>query len=144
MPRGLNKVSLIGNLGRDVEAKYTQAGTMVATFSLAVSRRTKEGQEETDWLRCVAWDKLGETCNEYLRKGSKCYVEGRIRTYKYQKDGAEVNAFEIVVTEMILLDQKGEGTSNGREAAGAVRPVRTLNLPGVGTVTESDDSDLPF
>src|SRR5438132_12376601 len=88
MTRGLNKVLIIGNLGRDPEMKYTPAGKPVTTFSVAVSRnwRTPEGdnREETEWFRIVAWDKLAETCNEYLRKGSKVYLEGRLRTREWQ------------------------------------------------------------
>ena len=92
MARGLSKVLLIGNLGKDPEMKYTPQGKPVATFSLAVSRSWKgndgEWKDETEWFRIVAWDKLAETCNEYLRKGSKVYVEGRLQTRKWEgQDG---------------------------------------------------------
>ncbi len=81
MVRGLCKIMLIGNLGKDPEMKYTQQGTPVTNFSMAVTRsfKTADGQtkEETEWFRVNAWRKLAETCNEYLRKGSKVYIEGR-------------------------------------------------------------------
>ncbi len=130
MARGLNKVLLIGNLGKDPEMKYTQQGTPVTTFSMAVSRSWKspDGQlkDETEWFRIVAWQKLAETCNEYLRKGSKVYLEGRIESRKYtDKDGQEREITEIVLPrfggELTLLDSKnggGEASEGSSSSAG--------------------------
>src|SRR6187397_2510317 len=118
MPRGLNKVMLIGNLGKDPEMKYTPSGMPVTTFSVAVSRswRTPEGEnrEETEWFRVVAWQKLAETCNEYLHKGSKVFIEGRLQTRKYTgQDGQERQIVEVVAQEMQLLDPRQGGQGGG-------------------------------
>jgi single-strand DNA-binding protein len=110
----LNKIMLIGNLGRDPEMSYTPAGRAVTKFSLAVSRRwkdreTKEPHEETTWFYIVAWDQLAEICNQYLHKGSKVYIEGRMTSRKYtNKDGVEVTAWEVSAQEMQMLDTKAE------------------------------------
>jgi single-strand DNA-binding protein len=136
--RGLNKVQLIGNLGRDPEMRYTPSGKAVTNFSVAVGRVTRdpggENREETEWFRIVAWDRLAETCSQYLKKGSKVYVEGRLQSRKYNdKDGVERTSVEVVINEMMMLDSRqGEG------------------MAGVGAVRESaggemvDDEDLPF
>jgi len=107
----LNKIMLIGNLGRDPEMNYTPSGTAVTKFSLAVNRYKKsstgERQEETEWFNIVAWDKLAETCNQYLRKGSKVYIEGRASQRKYtDKNGIERYAFEVIVSDMEMLTPK--------------------------------------
>src|ERR1044072_8151497 len=101
MIRGLNKLQLIGNLGKDPEMKYTQQGTPVTTFSVAVSRGYSgtDGQtrEETEWFRVVAWQKLAEQCNEYLHKGSRVYVEGRLQTREWQgQDGQPQRTVEVI------------------------------------------------
>jgi single-strand DNA-binding protein len=120
MARGLNKVLLIGNLGRDPEMKYTPQGTPITTFSLAVSRRRQtpdgEWKDETEWFRIVAWQKLAEQCNEYLRKGSKVYIEGRLQTREWQgQDGQPRQTVEVVANEMVLLDsrQNAPGGADG-------------------------------
>jgi single-strand DNA-binding protein len=117
----LNKIMLIGNLGRDPEMSYTQSGKAVTKFSLAVSRRSRDREtgdrrEETQWFNIVAWDQLAETCNTYLHKGSKVYIEGRMTSRKYtNKDNLEVTAWEVTATEMEMLDPKGatQGGSSG-------------------------------
>lgn len=119
MARGLNKVMLIGNLGRDPEMKYTQQGTPITTFSVAVSRNRKspDGQmiDETEWFRIVAWEKLAETCNEYLRKGSKVYIEGRLQTREYQtQEGQPRQSVEVVANEMLILDSRQQGGPGGQ------------------------------
>lgn len=109
----LNKIMLIGNLGRDPEMSYTQNGKAVTKFSLAVNRRQKdretgERREETTWFNIVAWDQLAETCNTYLHKGSKVYIEGRMTSRKYtNKDNIEVTAWDVVAENMEMLDPKG-------------------------------------
>ena len=123
MARGLNKVLLIGNLGRDPEMKYTPQGQPVTTFSVAVSRRwqTPEGEwkDETEWFRIVAWRKLAEQCNEFLRKGSKVYLEGRLQTREWQgQDGQNRQMVEVVANEMVILDSRQNGGPGGEEFGG--------------------------
>lgn len=118
----LNKIMLIGNLGRDPEMSYTPGGQAITKFSLAVSRRFKDRdsgdrREETTWFNIVAWERLAETCNTYLHKGSKVYIEGRINSHKYtNKDGVEVTAWDVTASNMEMLDTKGDsqGQSGGR------------------------------
>src|SRR5438876_9191655 len=114
MARGLNKVLLIGNLGKDPEMKYTPQGKPMTTFSVAVSRRRQtpdgEWKDETEWFRIVAWQKLAEQCNEYLRKGSKVYIEGRLQTREWQgQDGQNRQTVEVVANEMMMLDSRQTG-----------------------------------
>ena len=110
----LNKAMLIGNLGADPELRYTQSGVAVASLRIATSRRwkDKEGQqqEQTEWHNIVAWDRLGEICNEYLHKGSKIYVEGRLQTRKWQdQSGNDRYTTEIVASDVQFLTPRGEG-----------------------------------
>lgn len=114
----INKAILIGNLGADPEVRYTQTGTAVANFNLATTETwTKDGnkEEKTEWHRIVAFGRLGEICGEYLSKGSKVYVEGRIQTRQWDdKDGNKRYTTEIVAREMkILTPRSGGGTSSG-------------------------------
>jgi len=118
MSKGINKVILIGNVGKDPEIRYTQNGNAVATFSLATTERRKsaEGQwtDHTEWHNIVAWGKTAETCNQYAKKGTQLYLEGRIQTRKWQdKDGNNRYTTEIVVNQMVLL---------GRGPGGGARP----------------------
>lgn len=111
--RGLNRVQIIGNLGRDPEMRFTQGGTPVTNFSVAVSRswqsRDGELREETEWFRVVAWTRLAEIANEYLRRGSKVYVEGRLATRTWQdREGNERTTTELVAQEMIMLGGREE------------------------------------
>ena len=153
MARGLNKVLLIGNLGKDPEMKYTQQGTPVTTFSMAVSRSWKspDGQlkDETEWFRIVAWQKLAETCNEYLRKGSKVYIEGRLQTREWTgQDGQTGKTTEVIASEMLLLDSRQGGPAG--VAYGEDRPARAGSggLSGGATGgyddTDVDVDDIPF
>ena len=118
----LNKIMLIGNLGRDPEMTYTPSGTPLTKFSLAVNRRRKdqsgERVEETTWFNVVAWERLAETCNTYLHKGSKVYIEGRMSSRKYtNKDNVEVTAWEVVANEMEMLDPKDGRSGGGGQGA---------------------------
>jgi single-strand DNA-binding protein len=128
MARGLNKVQIIGNLGADPEMRFTPSGSGVTNFRVAVNRnrRGQDGNmvEETEWFRVVAWDsagyKLAEICNEYLRKGQRVYVEGRLQSRKYtDKDGIERTSVEIVASDMIMLSGRDEGQGMGE--SGMVR-----------------------
>lgn len=113
MAKDLNKVQLTGHLGADPEMRYTAQGSAVTTFRVASNRtwRDKDGNthEETEWFRVVAWDKLGEICNQYLTKGTRVYVEGRLQTRKWtDRDGQDRYTTEVIAQDMIILSPKGE------------------------------------
>ena len=110
MTKGLNKVMLIGNLGQDPEMRYTPSGRPLTKFQIAVDRRWKsadgEKKSETEWFNIVAWGKLAEICNQYLSKGRRVYIEGRLHTRSWQDDnGANHSSVEITANEMIMLDE---------------------------------------
>jgi single-strand DNA-binding protein len=114
MARSLNKVQLIGNLTRDPELRYTPSGTAVCTFSLATNRswttESGEKKDEADFHRIVAWNKLAELCSQFLTKGRKVYVEGRLQTRSWAaQDGTQKQTTEIVINDMILLDSRRTG-----------------------------------
>jgi single-strand DNA-binding protein len=116
MSRSLNKATLIGNLTRDPELRYTPQGTAVCTFSVATNRQWKtesgELRDEAEFHRIVAWDKLAEICAQMLAKGKKVFVEGRIQTRKWTgQDGQQRTTTEIVISDMLLLDRAKEGPS---------------------------------
>ena len=151
MSKDLNKVMLIERLGGDPEMRYTAQGSAVTNFSVASGRQWKskdgEQQEETEWFRIVAWDKLGEICNQYLQKGSKVYIEGRIQTRKYtDKEGNERQAWELVASDMIMLGDKGQ-RAEPDEAPAPARPAARGNGARVSRnqpqPIESDE-DIPF
>ncbi len=137
MARGLNKVTLIGNLGKDPELKYTNTGVAVATFSLATSDSWKdqEGnmQERTEWHNIVAWRKLAEICGQYLKKGSQVYIEGKIQTRSYEKDGVKKYMTEIIADQLLML---GGGGRQQTDSSDAPMPEQAP-MP-------SKDEDLPF
>lgn len=123
MSRGINKAILVGNAGKDPEVRYTQGGTAVATFSLATTERRKgtDGQwtDHTEWHNLVAWGKTAETCGNYVKKGNKLYVEGRIQSRKWQdKDGNNRYTTEIVVNQLLLLDRAPGGQRPAAAAGG--------------------------
>lgn len=112
MPDGLNKVMLIGNLGRDPEMRYTANGTAVTTFSLAVNRSyggdAGGRKEETEWVPVVAWEKLAELTGQHLQKGRKVYVEGRLATRSWDgPDGQKRYKTEVVASQVLFLDPRG-------------------------------------
>ena len=113
----LNKIMLIGNLGRDPELQVTSEGTPYTRFSLAVNRtfktQTGEKKEETEWFQIVAWRQLAENCERYLHKGSKVYVEGRLTQRKYtDKNGIERTAVEVIANDVQFLDRKPGGKAD--------------------------------
>lgn len=114
MSRGLNKVLLIGRLGRDPEMRYTPSGRPVTTFSIASSRswNTSDGERrsETEWFNIVAWGSLAEICKQFLTKGQQVYIEGRLQTRRWEdSEGNKHSATEVVANEMIILgDRRGE------------------------------------
>lgn len=140
MARGLNKATLIGHLGKDPEMKYTSNGKAVTKFSLATdeSYRDNEGKtiERTEWHNIIMWEKLAEISSQYLKKGSKVYLEGRITNRSYEdKEGNKKYISEIIANNMVFLDRK-EATTGGDSAE--VIPTPTSDAPA------APDEDLPF
>ncbi|MBI4318386.1 MAG: single-stranded DNA-binding protein [Chloroflexi bacterium] len=120
MSASLNKVMIIGNVGRDPEMRYTQNGTAVTSFSVAAGRRwtTPEGEqrEETEWFNVVTWNKLAETANRYITKGSRVYIEGRLQTRSWEgQDGQKRYRTEVVAQTMIMLDSRPRATAASEE-----------------------------
>ena len=118
MARGLNKVMLIGHLGKDPEMRFTQSGMAVANFTMATSevwtdKATNDKKERTEWHRIVAFGKLGEICGQYLAKGKQVYIEGRLQTRSWDQDGVTRYTTEIVANDMQMLDSKGAGAGSG-------------------------------
>jgi|SRR5579859_827818 len=134
MSRTLNKATLIGHLGQDPTMRYTASGTAVTSFTLATNRQARAADggttEEVEWHSIVVWDKLAETCNQYLHKGSRIYIEGRLQTRSWEQDGSKRSKTEIVASEMIMLDARPGGNDNGHAEA-----------VGVGA---GDGSEIPF
>jgi single-strand DNA-binding protein len=127
MARSLNRVQLIGNLTRDPELRYTPQGTAVCTIGLATNRSwttdSGEKHEETEFHRIVAWNKLAELCSQFLVKGRKIYVEGRLSTRSWTgQDGAQKSVTEVVIDDMILLDNKGAQTGGSEEVRSTPTP----------------------
>lgn len=151
--RSLNKVLLIGNLTRDPELRYTPQGTPVCTFGLATNRSWQpsaggERQEETEFHRIVAWNKLAELCSELLFKGRKVFVEGRIQTRNWtDAQGQERTTVEVVIDNMIVLDNKRK---EGQEGEGSYQPTEYAESPAAVPSAEevvpalpADDSKAP-
>ncbi|MEO3677825.1 single-stranded DNA-binding protein [Rheinheimera fenheensis] len=126
MARGINKVILIGNLGTDPEVRYMPQGGAVANLTVATSeswtdKATNEKKEQTEWHRVVIYQRLAEIAGEYLRKGSKVYIEGKLKTRKWQdKDGVERYTTEIIANELQMLDGRGDGQQQGGGMAGGM------------------------
>jgi single-strand DNA-binding protein len=137
MSKSLNKVVLIGHLGRDPELKYTADGTAYARFSLATSEsfKNKEGKDvdRTEWHNITVWSKLAETCAQYLKKGARIYMEGKIRTYVDPKDDSK-KYYGIQMSEMIFLDNKKSDKTEG------VKESAPDNFPP----EPKGEDDLPF
>jgi single-strand DNA-binding protein len=156
----INKVILIGRLGKDPELKYTPGGQPVAKFSLATDEifkdRSGEQQRRTEWHNVVAWNKLAEICGQYLTKGKQVYIEGSIRSRQWEdQSGNKRTAFEIIAREMKMLGSKGDNTDVGVGAgAGSGRsdlPERGFattepggHAPPASGESEITDEDIPF
>ena len=139
----VNKVILVGNLGRDAELRYTPGGAAVATLNLATTEvwNDKQGQkqEKTEWHRIVLWGKQAETLQEYLTKGKQIYVEGRLQTRQWDdKDGHKRYTTEVKADRITLLGGGGRGSMDRGEAA---HPASSADEPPVGPIT---DDDIPF
>lgn len=121
MSRGLNKVMIIGHLGKDPEMRYTPSGRAVTTFNVAVSRSWNssdgERRSETEWFKVVSWGNLAEICNKYLTKGQQVYIEGRLQTRRWEdKEGNQRKSVEVVANEMTMLgERRDKNSSNSLE-----------------------------
>jgi single-strand DNA-binding protein len=143
---GVNKVILIGNLGSDPQVRYTPQGTAVANFNIATTERfnnkSGEREERTEWHRIVAWGKLAEICQQYLKKGKQVYIEGRLQTRQWEdQQGQKRQTTEIVAQNMQMLGRAGDavGGGGGTEFASQDFPSE----PAPQTANSTDD-DLPF
>lgn len=129
MGKSLNKVQIIGNLGKDPESKMTTTGKSVSNFSVALSERYKDKsgnwQDKTEWVNVVVWERNAEISKEFLHKGSKVYIEGRLTTRSYEKDGVTKYITEVIGQELIMLDSKPQ--SNNEQVP-----------------SPSDDESVPF
>lgn len=153
MARGVNKVILIGNLGRDPEVRYMPSGSAVANVALATSeqwkdKQTGEQQERTEWHNVVFFNRLAEIVGEYLKKGSQVYVEGSLRTRKWQdKSGNDRYSTEIVASEMQMLGGRGGG-SGGGSGGGANydynQEPAASRQPAPAPAADEFDDDIPF
>ena len=143
---GINKVILVGNLGQDPEVKYTAGGAAVTTLSLATSeswkdKDTGQDQEKTEWHRVVLWRRLAEIAGEYLKKGSKVYIEGQLQTRKWEQDGQTRYTTEVVGRDMQFLDSRGNTSSDNSSTYEDVnQDMSSQNLPDSGIT----DDDIPF
>ena len=160
MARGVNKVILIGNSGADPELRYTPGGTAVSNFSIATNESwtdsSGERQERTEWHRIVVWGRLAEICNQYLRKGSKVYIEGKLQTRSWEgQDGLKRYTTEVVARDMQMLDTRGEmggmdGSYGGgsSQGGGQAKPQSDASASDDTTASEpppyAADDDLPF
>ncbi|WP_322487454.1 single-stranded DNA-binding protein [Chloroflexus sp.] len=139
MARDLNKVLIIGRLGADPELRYTAAGTPVAAFRVAASRQWRDPNgnlhDETEWFNIVAWNRLAEICHQYLSRGARVYIEGRLqtRTWEDPQTGQSRSRVEVVAQDMILLEQR-----ESRADDSPSRPPRREPPPDIG------DDDIPF
>lgn len=151
MARGINKVILIGNLGRDPETRYASGGGAVTNFSVATSeswkdRQSGEMQERTEWHNVVCFARLAEIAGEYLKKGSKVYIEGSLRTSSWEADGQKKYRTEVMARELQMLDSRGGGSGGGGGAPtgfeNAGPPPQSNNAP---TLADDDfEDDIPF
>lgn len=155
MARGINKVILIGNLGADPEVRHMPNGSAVATLNIATSegwkdKQTGEQHERTEWHRVVLFQRLAEIAGEYLKKGAKIYIEGRLQTRKWQdKTGQDRFTTEIVANDLQMLDGRGGSgmmDTASTSMAGANSAVREgkANKMASGTATDVFDDDIPF
>ncbi len=153
MARGVNKVILIGNLGRDPELRYTPSGMAVVNAALATSESWKDKQtgdtkEHTEWHRVVFYQRLAEIVAEYLHKGSKIYVEGRLKTTKWQdkNSGQDRYTTEIIAESMQMLDSKGSGTMDTATSYEKPTSASATLIPAIESAPSLDhfDDDVPF
>lgn len=141
---GVNKAIILGNVGNDPEVKYMPNGNAVANLSIATSetwkdKSTSDKQEKTEWHRIVAFGKLAEIIEKYVKKGSKLYIEGKLQTRSWKKDGQKHYSTEIVANSMQMLDSRSE-TGNGRDQ----QPQQSQPAQQSSSFDDFDDSSIPF
>ena len=152
MSGSVNKVILVGRLGKDPEVKSTPSGTTVTKFSIATDEkftdRAGEKQERTEWHNIVAWAKLGEICGQYLRKGKLVYIEGSLRTESWEDKETKQKKYrtEIVAQQMQMLDRAGdsEGGGGGGYSQSAGRKAPSASSSASGNSPDFEDDDVPF
>ena len=152
MSRSVNKVTLLGRLGKDPELKYTPQGTAVCKFTVATGEaytdKNGQKQETTEWHNVVIWEKLGEIANQYLRKGRQVYLEGRIATRSYEKDGEKKYFTEVVANQMVLLGDKDSSVGASYSGGDTSFPPSQNSSSNAGNAAfgnDVDDSnDVPF
>jgi len=140
--RDINKVMLIGRLGKEPDLRYTPKGTAVCAFTLATNNDYNDESgslvKRVEWHNISAWGKLAEICSKYLKKGSKIFCEGRLQYDEYEKDGIKRFSTKIIMSEMQMLDTKGEATSEPVNSAKVEALVKDTST------SDTDDSELPF
>ena len=138
----MNKITIIGNLGRDPEMRYSTSGNAMTSFSVASSRRYTSGgeqREETEWFNCTAFGRLADVCNQYLARGQQVYVEGRLSTRQYdRRDGTPGFSLDVFVTDVQFLGRRGEQQDGGYAGQ------RSDNYGSGGNEAMADVDDLPF
>lgn len=145
MPRSVNKVILVGNMGKDPEVKYSASGTPIAKFSLATNERFKdrsgEWQERVEWHSIVAWQRLAEIVGEFVTSGSKVYIEGKLQTSRWEdrQSGQTRYRTEIVARDLVLLGSRASGTTDSQQS----RPGPAAR-PEAPTEKAEDREDIPF
>ena len=156
MAKSVNKVILVGNLGKDPEVKFTPSGVPVAKFSLATNERYKdkagEWQDRTEWHNIVAWQRLAEIVGEYVKKGSKIYIEGRLQTSSWEdkQSGEKKYRTEVVASDLVLLGGRGEGgggdheSRSSRGAAASFDQRSSHSEEHAPVSAEITDEDIPF
>ncbi|MGE0383440.1 MAG: single-stranded DNA-binding protein [Gammaproteobacteria bacterium] len=148
MARGVNRAIIVGRLGQDPEVRYTAGGTAAVNISVATSeawkdKQTGEQQERTEWHKVTMFGRLAEVAAEYLRKGAQVYIEGRIQTDKYEKDGVERYVTKIIANEMQMLGSRGGGDAPANEERPARRAAGKPPQQQHGPVEDFDDK-IPF
>ena len=142
---GINKVILVGNLGQDPEVKFTAGGAAVTRLSIATSDSWKDkdsgmDKERTEWHRVVLWRRLAEIAGEYLKKGSKVYIEGQLQTRKWEQEGQTRYTTEIIARDIQFLDSRGSANTSSQEGAATTNEEQAPDVPESGI----DDDDIPF
>jgi single-strand DNA-binding protein len=141
---GINKVILVGNLGQDPEVKFTAGGAAVTTLSIATSESWKDKesgteQEKTEWHRVVLWRRLAEIAGEYLKKGSKVYIEGQLQTRKWEQEGLTRYTTEVIARDMQFLDSRGNMDNSNSPS-----DISSTSEDSVSSEQEIKDDDIPF
>ena len=142
---GINKVIIVGNLGQDPEIKYTAGGAAVTTLSIATSDSWKDkesgmDQERTEWHRVVLWRRLAEVAGEYLKKGSKVYIEGQLQTRKWEQEGQTRYTTEVIARDMQFLDSRGSSNNESTQKSSEMNDQSVADVPD----SAIDDDDIPF